>query len=251
MSVVNFNNNMPRWRWRQTWWGVALIVLSAAAIIGVVCFSIVVGYYWWQIKQGRGGELARQFGVGGQGPAARAAAQTRRELEAQNSPYLGNANAATAIVVFVDFKCPNSQAAAPVLRGLAEKYGYKVKIIARAFPLEYVYPGALKLAEVAACAHQQGRYWEMFDALFAARESLPARLSAEQINELAERSGADGALLRQCLDAGAAKVEVNRDYAEGYKYKVQGTPTFFVNGVKVEGVITMKMWEEFFRKSAV
>ncbi|MBU0546525.1 DsbA family protein [Patescibacteria group bacterium] len=238
--------NTPEAKWYQTWWGVTSAGLVALAIVGALGFAILVGKYWWMIKQGRGDELLTQIQktqpVAKDDPLLMA---KRKELETADDPFLGNPNAEIVIVEFVDYKCSNCKSAAPILHQIIDKFGYKVKIIVRDFPIETAHPGATKLAEIAFCANEQGVFWKMHDILFQVQDELPAELSVPDINRLADLAGVNKTKLQSCLDKQEPLIEVNLDYAVGYKNQMRGTPTYFVNGQKVQGVIPREDWEKY------
>lgn len=237
-------------RWYQTWWGVMLLALGVLALAVISLLIFLTAKYWWQIKQGRGDLLRTEiFGQvkSGDDLSDAALAAKRKELESATAPALGEAGAKLTIVEFIDFRCPNSQAAAPVVRKISQQYGDKVRIIIRAFPMESVYPGASKFSEVASCALEQGRFWEMHDLLFNRQKDLPDDLTSDDLAVLAAGASVDKNKLQECLDSGRARVKVNADYAVGFKYGVQGTPTFFVNGEKLAGTVPWEVWDGYLK----
>jgi len=153
--------------------------------------------------------------------------------------------APVTIVEFADFKCPNCRLAAPILRQVAQKYGNKVKIIFRNFPVESTHPGATRLAEIAYCADRQGRFWPMHDLLYAEQDTLIPVLPRAEVQRLAEKTDLDLKQLWSCLGSPAAAIAVNRDYSDGFGVGLRGTPTWFVNGKKVEGVVPFEVWERY------
>ena len=172
----------------------------------------------------------------------------RSILENGDVPFLGNPNASTTIVVFGDFRCPNTKNAMPIIKQLAAKYGYKLKVIFRNFPGESIHPGATRLAQIGVCAYSQGRYWQASDYLFAKKDDLPVYLASGDIAALAGATGLNLDKLNKCIDSSAAVIKVNRDYADGYRFGVGGTPTFFINGQKIEGVVPFDAWEKFIKQ---
>lgn len=239
---------LKRERWYQKWWGVVVIAIaSAIVIVGIIFLSITIKY-WWQIKHGNGEVLFNKYG-GFTHTINRpfvTDAIDRKTLESVTAHLLGNPNASTVMVEFLDFKCPNSKAAYPVIRRVAQKYGQKVKILIRHFPTESIHPGATQLAEISHCAYEQGNFWGMADTLFNEQDNLPANLTNEDITSLADRAGLNNNQLQECLRSGRAKTAVNRDYMDGFKFGVAGTPTFFVNGIKVEGAVPYEAWRKYF-----
>ena len=235
-------------RWYQTAWGVALLGLGGLALLATIVFGVITAKFWWQIKQGQGNFLQKEF-YGGfdRDPKAvgnKAAKVDRNVLENGDFPFLGNPGAAIRIVVFGDFRCPNTKAAWPILQKLVNLYGYKIKLIFRSFPVESTHPGANKLAEIGVCAHEQGKYLPTHDYLFINQANLPTYLAVLDLAALAKDTGLNLDKLNKCLSAGATAVKVSRDYADGFKFGVAGTPTFFVNGQKVQGVVPWEAWEE-------
>lgn len=243
-------NSVPL-RWYQKVWGVVLVGLGSLILVIGIILLILTAKYWWQIKHGQGKALEQKF-YGGFEQSVKTnngAKIERSELETSNVPFLGNPNALIVVVAFIDYKCPNSKNAAPIMQKLADKYGYKVKIIIRNFPGESIHPGAGQLAQIASCAYMQdqNKYWNLYNALFDGQDQLPASLTEQDISDLADAAGLDYGKLGECLKSGKATVKVNKDYADGFKAGVSGTPTFFVNGDKVEGVVPFTVWEEYIK----
>lgn len=236
-------------KWYKTWWGVCLIAAAALILVCILIFGALVGYYWWQLRSGQGGNLVKFFGnkVVSSGGQSGEISKRRAELESGSDPFLGNSSAKTVIVEFIDFKCPNSRAAYPIMRQVAGKYGFLAKFIFRDLPIESTYPGSSKLAELASCAEEQGRYFEMHDLLFENQDALPGALTETDIKSLSNGAGASFAQIKECLASGRAKLGVSRDYADAVKYGARGTPTFFVNGEMVAGVIAREQWDKFFK----
>lgn len=235
-------------RWYQTAWGIVLLGLGGLVLLAAIVFGAITTKFWWQIKHGQGTFLQKEF-YGGfdRDPRAvgnKAEKMDRNVLENGDWPFLGNPLAPIKIVVFGDFRCPNTKAAWPILQKLVNLYGYKIKLIFRSFPVESTHPGANKLAEIGVCAHEQGKYMPTHDYLFTNQTNLPTYLSALDLAALAKDTGLNLDELNKCLSAGATAVKVSRDYADGFKFGVAGTPTFFVNGQKVQGVVPFDVWEE-------
>lgn len=238
--------SQPKPRWYQRGWGVALIGLGAVVMGLVVIFVFLIGRYWWQIKHGQGENLAKNF-------ANEISQNTdneadRAKLEIADAPFLGNKDAKIVIVEFFDFKCSNCLLAMPIMNQVAQKYGNQVKIIMRNFPVESTHPGATQLAEMGVCANSQGNFWSLHNILFAEQATMVSTLSDVEIIRLAEKAGLDVKKFQTCLNSNNTTVKVNRDYVDGFNFGVAGTPTFFVNGYKVQGVVPLATWEDFLDK---
>lgn len=233
--------------WYRTGWGVVFATIAVFLLTTVLIFVVITVRYWWKITHGQGEMLRRQF-AGNFTTSVAGSASTQidvKKLVTSDDPFLGRPGAPVVIVEFVDFKCPNCKQAAPIMRDLAKQYGYTAHIILRDFPAESIHPGATQLSEIAYCAQRQGRFWEIHDVLFAEQEQLTTPLAPEQLKRLADQAGADYSKLTMCLAAPETTEEVKRDYLDGITLGVRGTPTFFVNGEKVEGVVLLETWKNY------
>lgn len=155
----------------------------------------------------------------------------RLQFANEGAPTKGKKDAPVTLVEFSDFQCPYCQAAAPVLKQVAEKYGDKVQIIYRQFPIPSLHPFALKAAEASLCANEQGKFWEMHDTMF----SDQTKLSVSDLKQTAGRLGMDQKKFDKCLDSGRYVEQVQNDQKEGQKDGINGTPAMFINGTYVEG----------------
>lgn len=238
--------------WYKTTWGVVLLGLLALLVVGASVFSVITIKFWLQIKKGNGNLLQQQVynGFDRQKQNTKGEAIDRNVLEKGDFPFLGNPNAPITIVLFGDFRCPNTKNAWPILQRLLGQYSYKVKLIYRHFPGESIHPGANKLSQIGVCAYAQGqdKYWGVHNYFFTNQDSLPTYLSASDISSLAKDVGLDAAKLNECLSSSEALVKINRDYADGVRFGVGGTPTFFINGQKIEGVIPWEVWDGFVKQ---
>jgi len=163
------------------------------------------------------------------------------EVTSIDDPSLGRADASMTIVEFADFGCPYSKEASFALRELALKYPEKFRYIYRDFPIPDLHPIAQKAAEASGCAGDQGQFWQYHDKLYQNQSELSQERFIQFARELNLNSGA----FRQCLDSGKYRDEVKKDYEDGLAAGVRGTPTFFLNGVKVEGSIPKETLEEW------
>jgi protein-disulfide isomerase len=146
----------------------------------------------------------------------------------------GPATAPVTIVEFSDFQCPFCSRITPTLAEVVTKYGNKVRLVFREFPLP-MHQNAAKAAEAALCANDQGKFWEMHDAMFKdqgglAVDGLKAKAAAIP--------GINAATFNTCLDSGKDQAMVQADMKAGNKAGVNGTPAMFVNGRFISGVVS-------------
>lgn len=153
---------------------------------------------------------------------------------------LGRKDAPITIVEFADFQCPYSREASFTMRELALKYPDKIHYIYRDFPLSEIHPLAQKSAEASECAADQGKFWEYHDKLFQNQSDL----SEQRLYQFASELNLNLSFFRSCLDSGTYKDEVEKDYEDGLQAGVRGTPTFFINGNKVQGAIPKEIFEK-------
>ncbi|MBP9146098.1 MAG: thioredoxin domain-containing protein [Thermoanaerobaculia bacterium] len=136
------------------------------------------------------------------------------------------------IIEFSDFQCPFCSRINPSIDQAKQVYGDKVRFVFRQFPLN-IHPQAPKAGEASLCANEQGKFWEMHDALFADQQ----KLSVPDLKATAAKVGVDVAKFDACLDSGRMAEIVARDLADGQAAGVSGTPALFVNGRFINGAV--------------
>jgi protein-disulfide isomerase len=165
----------------------------------------------------------------------------RVQVNVGDSPVLGNASAPVVVVVFSDFECPFcGEFARDELPKLKAQYidtGI-VALVYKQFPIAESHPKALRAAQAAVCAHQQGAFFAYHDLLYGHQDAL-------EIGNLlgyAQDLGLDMDRFKECVISEEALPIVIREKDQGIKAAVAGTPTFFFNGRRVVGALTA---EEF------
>ena len=153
------------------------------------------------------------------------------EVSAEGAPFKGPPSAPITIVEFSDFQCGYCKRVLNVLNQVLEHYPDKVKLAFRDFPIVNIHPQAQKAAEAAHCAAEQGKFWEYHDLLFERQDDIPTI----NFSEPAKALGLELKSFQACLDSQKYKEKVERNYADGVKAGVSGTPAFFINGRLVSG----------------
>jgi protein-disulfide isomerase len=148
-----------------------------------------------------------------------------------DAPALGKKDAPITLVEFSDFQCPYCQRMAPVIKEVEQKYGDKVRVVYRQYPIPSLHPFALKAAEASLCANEQGKFWEMHDAMFADQK----KLSVSDLKQTAQRLGMSDKKFNSCLDSGRYAEQVQNDSKEALRSGVNGTPAVFLNGIVIDG----------------
>jgi len=145
----------------------------------------------------------------------------------EEAPSIGEKAARITMVEFSDYQCPRSSEYFNwTMRQVVDEYVKtgKVRYIFRDFPLESIHPLALKAAEAARCAGEQGKYWEMHDRFFRNQASI----EPEILPLHAVMLGLNIPKFRQCLDSGKYTEKVRGSVADGQKVGVRATPSFFL-----------------------
>lgn len=166
--------------------------------------------------------------------------------ESTTAPSIGDANAPIKIVEFVDFSCPYTREENLVIREFALSNPSRVWLQIRNFPVDELHPDARAAAIAGACAAEQDKYWNMHDALFA-NQNEQGSFSAEDLRRLALGVGVDGAKYDACLKNDKVAAAVTADYDAGISLGVTGTPTFFVNGYKIDGAVPAEIWQKIIK----
>jgi len=142
----------------------------------------------------------------------------------------GNPKAPVMIVEFSDYQCPYCHSVEPTLKKVLAKYGDKVSLSYRDFPLSSIHPDADLAAVASRCALEQGKFWEYHDALFSA-----SKLDKDSLVGYARELKLNDGQFSSCLSGDQYKVEIQKDVADGRKVGVNGTPGFFINGIELSG----------------
>ncbi|HBF12914.1 MAG TPA: hypothetical protein DDW49_05935 [Deltaproteobacteria bacterium] len=155
-------------------------------------------------------------------------------------PFLGNPNAKVVIIEFSDFQCPYCRVAAETLKANLAEYKNDAVLYYAFYPLDQACNPNIKnkfhdkscmAASASVCANKKGKFWEMHDAIFKNQSSL----SAEIIDKQASLIGIDLAWLHACMASPETKQTILGDIQLGEKAKVEGTPSIYLNGRKLNG----------------
>jgi protein-disulfide isomerase len=176
--------------------------------------------------------LIKNLLAGGDGSGPAPVSPTTFDLT--NAPVRGKPDAPVSLVLFSDFQCGFCQRVNPTLTKLLEQYPGKVRLVFKHFPIEG--HDAAPLAHRAAmAAHEQGKFWEMHDRIFAHQRTMTrADLVAH-----AQALGLDMAKFNAAIDAERFTAVLERDKKEGEGAGIDGTPTFFVNGTPLVGALPL------------
>ena len=155
---------------------------------------------------------------------------------------LGDKNAPVTIVEWSDYECPFcARFHSETFGQIKSKYidTGKVKFVYRDFPLSF-HQNAQPAAEAAECAGEQNKYWEMHNLLF----TQGVQGGVASFKQFAKQIGLNTATFNTCLDTGKMKAEIQKDFADGQKVGIQGTPGFVVNGQLISGAQPFSVFQQ-------
>ncbi|MEK9151771.1 MAG: thioredoxin domain-containing protein [Patescibacteria group bacterium] len=221
-------------------WAVFLVLMAMTIFIG-----FRVWYYYDKLRRGEivylpqyTDKFTAAAPLGSSVPIV-----DRALVETADDPSFGPADAKLTIVEFADFECPYSRAAAPTVRSLTAKYGDRVRFIYRDWPLSTIHSHAESAAVAGGCANNQGKFWAYHDRLYGG-----TGLGYSDLVRYAREAGLDSKAFESCLAENRYKEEVKKDLSDGIDAGVRGTPTFFLNGQRIEGDVPYNVFEQLIGK---
>jgi protein-disulfide isomerase len=144
---------------------------------------------------------------------------------------IGPPDALLTLLEYGDYECPYCGRAFPIVKDVRRRLGDRMRFVFRNFPLTQIHPHAEHAAEVAEAAAAQGQFWPMHDWLFRHQVTL----DDEVLLAGARTLGLDVERIGRELADGTHRARVRADFTSGIKSGVNGTPTFYINGVRHEG----------------
>lgn len=154
----------------------------------------------------------------------------RVDVEAGDNPSLGSKGATVTLIEFTDYQCPFCGRVRATVNQLLDDYKGKIKYVLRDYPLPF-HQFAKKAHEAAHCAGDQDKYWEYNKTLWAHQQEL----QIDKLKEYAKGLKLDAKDFDKCLDGGKYTKKVEENAEAGGGYGVQGTPSFFINGIFLSG----------------
>jgi len=144
----------------------------------------------------------------------------------------GGQDAKVTIIEFSEFQCPYCSRAAATTKEVLEKYGDKVRLVFKNFPLP-MHENARKAAEYGLCANEQSsdKFWQLHDVMFANQNLL----AEANLSDYAQKAGLDMDKLNSCITTGRFTDKIDLDMADANRAGVTSTPTFFINGTMLKG----------------
>ena len=152
---------------------------------------------------------------------------------------LGSEHSPVTVVEYGDFECPTCKQAAPAVKLVLERFGSRIRFVWRHFPVESAHPNAMHAAQAAEAAGGQGKFWQMHDLLFENQRHL----KMANLREYAQRLELDMPRFIAEMDDEIYLQRVREHMAGGTRSHVRGTPTFFINGVRLSGALPFESFQ--------
>ena len=143
----------------------------------------------------------------------------------------GPADAPVTLVEYGDYECPYCGEAYLIVKALQKRLGDQLRLVFRNFPLSQAHPHAEHAAEAAEAVGDQGMFWEMHDLLYENQQAL----EDEDLLRYAAALGLDVARFTRDIAGHGPAARVREDFRSGVRSGVNGTPSFFINGMRHDG----------------
>jgi protein-disulfide isomerase len=230
---------------RRSIWHEIIIATGVIALVLFIGFASLTGYYIWRIRIGDLASLSKQFS--GEFTTATSLTDTSTliptlhvpasSLVKSYSPTIGEVDAPIQLTMFLDFECPFSQSSYAMTKDIIDKYGSALRVVFKHLPISSIHPRALDAHLASACAQDQGAFEKYYDLLFTTRD-----LSEGGLLRHARTLGLDIPIFSSCLENRVHEDDIEQDIEDGMRVGVRGTPTYFVNQTKLEGVLPVSVW---------
>ncbi|MBT3413365.1 MAG: DsbA family protein [Candidatus Jacksonbacteria bacterium] len=219
---------------------IVLWIAVFVVVVGITWFGVTVFLFSQQIKSGTFDYSAlstdKQSKIAGITDSVSKASRNTQLVVTLDDPSVGPRNSPVTVVEFGDFECPFCQAFYPTMKSLMARYQNRVFFQYRDLPLTSIHDYAQKAAEAAECVHEQGNdfFWRYHDILYENQQDL----TDEALKKYARQTGIDMIPFIDCFESGTYTEEVTTDRNDALSFGATGTPTLFINGVRVTGVIS-------------
>ena len=216
--------------WHKKWWG--FLTITMAILLFVLVF-LAAFYIFDEVKKIQKEELKNSIII---------AAEDRVKLIAGNDDnyYLGapktdSDSEPIIITTFSNFSCVYSAKISKTISEIAQEFATDVRFVYRDYPS----PDSIVLSLGARCAGEQEKFWEMHDFIFELQEDLAIVIDEAEkkyaLEQMAEILELDVEKFNKCVEDKKYLNQVRKDYEDGEKLKIKGTPTWFINGVEITG----------------
>ena len=173
-------------------------------------------------------------------PTETAATATHVDIKG-GGHFRGPENAAVTLVEFGDYQCPSCGAYHPLVKEILNRYPQQLRLEFHHFPLVTIHPNTMLASQAVEAAGEQGKYWEMHDAVFEHQMEWAGSPNPEPVFiALASGIGLDINKFMQSLRSPEVQTRILKDVERGQEAKVEAVPTFFINGEQIHVRLSME-----------
>ncbi len=203
-------------------------------IIVVVLLAAIGGGWWFYNNSAKTTTKSSSAKTPVAGATPDTEAYKNAPVGATPANVLGSPTATVTVEEFADYQCPTCAVQHTKMKEITGLYGNRIKFIFRSFPLTQIHKNAYEAAVSAEAAGMQGKFWAMQDQLFTNQQTWANSSEARKIFEgYAQKIGLDLAKFQSDVVGLPTKTRVDADLERGRKVGINGTPTLYLNGVKL------------------
>lgn len=203
-------------------------------VIIIVVLTAALGAYFYMKRAAQGSPSIPPAATAPGSSGTTAAAATNAAPGAQPPHFRGSENASVTLEEFGDFECPPCGLLYPVLKGIEDEYGPRLRVVFREYPLTPNHVHALAAARAAEAAGLQGRFFEMHDLIYQNQTTWKDLFDVRPVyEEYAKRIGLDVERWKRDQSSDAVEQRIFLDGNRAHSLGVKGTPTVFINGAEV------------------
>jgi protein-disulfide isomerase len=222
----------------------ALIVILSILGAIILLFAGLTGFYFYKIKTGGDIELAGLFAP--KNNSIQTQSQNVSKIKKNSKSFLrpfnptkNTGNKKPTIVAFIDYECAYCQQTYKAFSEIIKKYEPVAGVAIKNFPVAEAHENAMNAALAAQCAHDQNLFWPYYDKLFTNK-----KLDLDSLKTYAAELKLKQSVFEECLSSSKHEKEIAQDMQDGLDLDIQGTPTFFINNIKIQGMISEQEWNK-------
>ena len=224
--------------WSKRWWGRLILLIIILMVILLIFFSSFLFDNYRNLKNGN--IYHEGLGTWITSEQYRENQRIIGDIMTGDDPWLGAEEPLIYIIAFESFACPFCRDNQEDLQRMITKFGQIIRFIFKDFPTEGLHENVFQAHLGAACAQEQGRFWEYHDLLFANQGDF----TKNNLKSLAKNLGLNSRDFNSCLDEEKFSQEIRQDYAQGVQAGIAGTPSYLINSQLIPGAISYATWEE-------
>lgn len=190
--------------------------------------------------------------AGSKPPADKTSGQSTSSVNIISSSdrVLGNKDAKVTLVEYSDFQCPACGAYYPIVKQLNLEFAGRIQFVYRHFPLTQIHANANLAALSAEAAGKQNKFWEMHDIIFENQSKWSGEKNAKDLFvEYAQKLNLDVEKFKNDLDSDEVQEKAANDYQSGIRLGVNATPTFFLNGTKLQNPVSYEIFKKLLEEA--